>query len=191
MTAAETVARVIAALSGLSIPYMTVGSFSTNVYGRPRSTKDADFVIQLGNISIQQLAARIGADFTLDPQMSFETITATSRYILRHRDTAFAVEFFLLSEDAHDQQRFSRRLNGDVAGSKAFVPTAEDVVITKLRWSKHGKRQKDVDDVSDVLGVQAGRLDLEYIRGWCDRHGTRELFERLLDESRRFDTPGA
>jgi hypothetical protein len=60
------------------------------------------------------------------------------------------------------------------------VPTAEDVVVTKLRWSKHGQRAKDVDDVKNVLRVQAGGLDLPYIRHWCDLHGTRDLFERLL-----------
>ena len=41
--------------------------------------------------------------------MSFGTVTATSRYILRVTDGAFVVELFLLSDDAHDQQRFARR----------------------------------------------------------------------------------
>ena len=40
-----------------------------------------------------------------------------------------------------------------------------------------------VEDVRNVLVVQIGRLDLDYVRGWCDRHGTRELFEKLLAHS--------
>jgi len=77
--------------------------------------------------------------------------------------------------------RFQRRVVRDLGnGKKAFLPTPEDVVITKLRWSKQGKRAKDVEDASDVLAVQAGKLDLPYIRQWADQHGTRELFERLL-----------
>ena len=62
----------------------------------------------------------------------------------------------------------------------AFVPTAEDVVITKLRWSKGGNRRKDAEDVENVIAVQADALDLAYIRQWTDQHGTRELFEQLL-----------
>ena len=187
MTATEFVTRVIETLERLAIPYMTVGSFSSNVYGQPRSTKDADFVIQLGNRSISSIAAEIGSDFELDPQMSFETVTATTRHRLKHRDTAFMVEFFLLSDDPHDQSRFRRRLARTIGERQALVPTAEDVIITKLRWSKQGHRQKDIDDVRNVLGIQLTSLDIPYIRSWCDQHGTRELFEKLLLENQRFN----
>lgn len=56
MTSDEAVIAVVDALDSLSIPYMVVGSFSTNLYGLPRSTKDADFVVQLGRISIGRVA---------------------------------------------------------------------------------------------------------------------------------------
>lgn len=187
MTAVDFVKRVVDALEKLHLPYMAVGSFSTNVYGTPRSTKDADFVVEMGPTSISQLAQELGAAFELDAQMSFETITATTRYRFRHRASAFLVEIFLLSHDPHDQQRFARRVPGDIGGRNTFVPTAEDVVIQKLRWSRHGQRPKDVEDVRGVLAVQAGRLDLDYIRRWCDQHGTRSLFEQLFVESRRFE----
>jgi hypothetical protein len=61
------------------------------------------------------------------------------------------------------------------------LPMPEDVIITKLRWSKQGKRHKDVEDVAGVIAVQREVLDLPYIRHWCDQHGTRELFDRLLE----------
>ena len=50
-----------------------------------------------------------GPPFQLDPQMSFETVTATSRYVLHLADDLFSVELFLLSDDAHDLERFARR----------------------------------------------------------------------------------
>ncbi|HYO09857.1 MAG TPA: hypothetical protein VER17_12875 [Tepidisphaeraceae bacterium] len=183
MTAADAVSRVVDALEALNIPYMVVGSFSTNVYGSPRSTKDADFVVEMGATPINSLAAAIGKEFVLEQQMSFETITATSRHRFRHERSAFLIELFLLSEDPHDRARFERRVTGDIGAREVFVPTAEDVIIVKLRWSRHGGRQKDVDDVLGVLRVQAGKLDVDYVRSWCDRHGTRELFERLLAEA--------
>jgi hypothetical protein len=178
MNAVEALTRVADALDRLAVPYMVVGSFSSNVYGNPRSTKDADFVVELGDQPISTLVAEIGADFAFDPQMSFETVTGTMRYRLQHRDTAFVIELFLLSDDPHDRARFARRIAGDTGGRRVFLPTAEDVVITKLRWSRH--RQKDIEDVRNVLAVQVGRLDLEYIRSWTDQHGTRSIFEQLL-----------
>lgn len=187
MTSAEFVALLIGVFEELGIPYMVVGSFSSNVYGQPRSTKDADFVVQLSDHSISAIAAKLGHEFELDQQMSFETVTATTRYRILHRSTAFLIELFLLSEDAHDQARFARKVIRRIGNKDSFVPTAEDVVITKLRWSKQGKRQKDVLDVANVLALQHAVLDLPYIRHWCDLHNTRDLFERLLLESQKFE----
>ena len=180
MSAAEIVARIVRALNQSGIPYMLVGSFSSNLYGVPRSTKDADFVLQLQGRSINEVVTLLGQDFRLDPQMSFETITATLRYRLQHVSSAFTIEFFQLSDDPHDQARFARRVQTEFAGSPSFVPTPEDVIITKLRWSKHGQRAKDIDDVRNVLAIQLPNLDMPYIRSWCDRHGTTALLDRLL-----------
>ncbi|MDB5318786.1 MAG: hypothetical protein JWN40_417 [Phycisphaerales bacterium] len=180
MTALEIVSAVIGAFNQLGVPYMLVGSFSSNFYGRPRSTKDADFVVEIEHQTLSALTALLGSDFELDSQMTFETITGTMRYRLHHKAAVFMVELFELSTDPHDQMRFSRRIKTPFASHDAFVPTAEDVVITKLRWSKHGQRAKDIEDVQNVLNVQSGKLDLPYIRHWCDLHATRDLFERLL-----------
>lgn len=56
MTGREAVLTAIAALESCGIPYILVGSFSTNAYGIPRSTQDADFIIELGETSIAELA---------------------------------------------------------------------------------------------------------------------------------------
>jgi hypothetical protein len=142
-------------------------------------------------VSIARVAEEIGPDFELDSQFSWETVTMTERWKFRHRETAFTIELFLLSEDSHDLARFNRRVRGPVGDRYAFVPTAEDVIVTKLRWSRGGKRPKDVEDLKNLLDSQAGRLDLSYIRGWCDQHGTRALFEELLTEAEQFgrDSP--
>ena len=176
----ELVLRLIDAFDKIGVSYMLVGSYSSNYYGRPRSTKDADFVVQIDNNQFTAVAAAIGSDFSVDPQMSFESVTMTMRYIIDHPSTAFKIELFLLSSDPHDQARFQRRTKVEFEDRFAWLPAVEDVIITKLRWSKGGKRAKDVEDVNKVLAVRSAQLDLPYIRNWADQHGTRELFERLL-----------
>jgi hypothetical protein len=73
MTSNDAVLAVVDALDSLSVPYIVVGSFSANVYGLERTSLDADFVVELGDISIAAVARRLGAGFRLDPQMSFPT----------------------------------------------------------------------------------------------------------------------
>jgi hypothetical protein len=176
----DIVAKLIDALDRSRIPYMVVGSYSSNVYGIERTTVDADLVLQLESRPLDELIRNLGPDFSFDSQLGFETVTMTLRYIVTHRDPYFKIELFLLSDDPHDRLRFSRRIAGQVGSRTVFLPLPEDVVITKLRWSKGGQRHKDVDDVRNVLAVQQGRLDLAYIRHWCAQHGTLELFERTL-----------
>jgi hypothetical protein len=177
----EATVAVIDALDALSIPYMIVGSFSTNFYGVPRATHDADFVVQLEAGAISALANRLGPSFRLNPQMSFETVTATKRYVFNLADTPFSIEIFLLSDDAHDSERFARRKQERSGNRNVFVPTVEDVIITKLRWACAGRRAKDIDDVENVIAIQGDRIDWDYVTSWCDRHGTRQI----LDDVRR------
>jgi hypothetical protein len=175
------VSAVIDCLNGLGVPYMIVGSLSTNAYGIERTTKDADFVVELGATPLTALMARLPPGFRLDPQVGFETVTSTTRYRLYVASPAFMVELFEVSDDPHDRERFARRVETVWAGRKAYLPRPEDVIVTKVRWSRGGKsRQKDVDDVRNVLAVQRDALDLAYIRSWADRHGTRERFEEIL-----------
>jgi hypothetical protein len=182
MDSNEIVAQVVDALGQLGIPSMLVGSYSSNFYGLARATRDADFVLQIEQRSISGLMPILGPAFELDPQMSFESVTGTMRYVLTHRASTFKVEFFLLSSDAHDQLRFQRRRPTQFLERLIQLPTPEDVIITKLRWSKGGNRHKDVDDVRNVLAVQMEHLDFPYIRDWCDQHDTRELLDALVKD---------
>jgi hypothetical protein len=179
----DIVVAMVNALLTANIPYMLVGSLSSNAYGIPRSTKDADLVVQLGSFPLGKLLEYLPEGFRLEPQIGFETITSTTRFRMQYvnRPAPFTIELFELSNDPHDQLRFSQRVESTFAGSKTFIPKAEDVVIMKLRWAMAGKsREKDADDARNVLAVQQGKLDLAYIRSWCDRHGTRELLEETL-----------
>jgi hypothetical protein len=170
MTNDEATLAMITALEALRIPYMVVGSFSSNAYGVARATQDADFVVQLGETKLSAVMTQLGPGFRLDPQLSFETVTGTTRAIIELVDNPFKIELFFLGEDPHAQERFRRRVRHRILGVETALPTPEDVVITKLRWSVQGKRRKDVDDVRNVIAVQAGRLDWEYILHWCDQH---------------------
>jgi len=93
-------ARVVAAFEELGIEYFLAGSFSSNYYGIPRSTKDADFVAVLSG-KIGMLESALGAEMELDPQTSFETVTGTMREILHLPSVPFEGEIFHLSNDEH------------------------------------------------------------------------------------------
>ncbi len=172
---ASLMVRVADALAASGVAYLLAGSFSSNYYGVPRSTKDADFVVQLRGGVGSDFAARLGPDFEIDPQLSFETNTGTYRQIIKHAGSPFSVELFLLSNDPHDQMRFQRRVAVAAYERHIWLPKAEDVIIMKLRWA----RGRDQDDVRAVMGVQQEQLDWPYIEGWCEQHGTLALLHEI------------
>jgi len=179
MQSDEVPAAVVHALERLGLPYMIVGSLSVNVYAFPRSTHDADFVVQFQQHSISEIAAQLGPSFKLDPQVSFEGVTGTTRYRFSVDGTHYRVELFELTDDPHDQARFARRQRLKFENGSAWVPSAEDVVVTKLRWFKHANRSKDFDDIRNIIATLADQLDWGYIHSWCDRHETRPQLDEI------------
>ena len=57
------------------------------------------------------------------------------------------------------------------------ILTAEDVIVTKLRWA----RAKDLDDVRDVIAVQGDALDWDYIHRWTAVHNSRLKLDTIRD----------
>ena len=170
---------MIRALNSAGVPYMIVGSFSTNFYGVPRSTQDADIVVDPGPTSLAQLVRGIGPEFVFDPQFLLETATITKRQVVQIHGTAFIIELFRLSEDPFDRERFRRRIAVQLSDLETFIPTAEDVIVMKIRWISQLNRTKDREDVRNVMLVQADQIDWEYVTQWCDIHGTRQLLDQL------------
>lgn len=117
----------------------------------------------------------LGPEFSVDPQTTFETNTGTFRHTLIHNATEFKTELFLLSKDAFDQERFRRRLAIQFNGHASFVLSAEDVIVSKLRWF----RTKDIDDIRDVIAAKSNSLDWNYIHHWTAIHGTRQKFDQI------------
>jgi hypothetical protein len=59
----------------------------------------------------------------------------------------------------------------------AFVATAEDMIVTKLRWADAAHRAKDTDDIRNIIAVRGPELDWAYIGRWSMEHGTAGLLE--------------
>lgn len=179
MTSDEAVENVIQALEETGIPHMVVGSFASNYYGIARSTKDADILINLGEQSIDGLSSRLAEGLRFDPQMSFEPATFASKNVIHLQGKPFEIELFHLTDDPHNLEQFRRRRRINYGSWETWIPTAEDVIITKLRWAFQLNRRKDEDDVRDVIAVQQNKVDWSYVESWCDQHGTRGLLDAI------------
>ena len=183
MTVEALALMVLEACEAEAVEHMLTGAFATSLYGIPRSTKDVDVVLSMmGPDPIRRISARLESEIAFDQQVQFDTLTWGKRLVgVARRGPPFKVELFELFDDPFVQAQFERRrrLFSTQLHRTTWLPTAEDVVVQKLRWG----RSKDLDDARDVLAVQDPQhLDMAYIRDWCARHGTTERLERALAE---------
>jgi len=82
MTGNEATLAVIDALEACSIPYMLVGSYSSNVYGVERSTQDADFVVELVEGAIGELSRRLSPSIRIFGVALFDSPRSDRRAVL-------------------------------------------------------------------------------------------------------------
>jgi len=102
--------KLLEVLNRLAIPDMLVGSHSSNFYGIPRSTKDADLVLEFEGGELLNLGGHLPEGLSFESQSFFEMVTATRKGLLNSEGTDFVIELFHLSSDPFDQVRFGRKV---------------------------------------------------------------------------------
>lgn len=182
MDEVEAIEAVLDAIESLGIHYVVVGSLSSNAYGVVRTTQDADILIEVQSSDMARLRNAIGPPLRWQSQLDFETVTGKTQHSILLDDPIFCIELFQIGDDPFDRSRMARRLQRRVGSGRRYVPTAEDVVLQKLRWFHALHRAKDWDDVVSVLAAQSGRLDGHYLRSWADRLGIRADLDRAVAE---------
>ncbi len=181
MTLEELALKTVAAAESAGVDFMLVGSLAGVAYGVSSASPRVNLLVAekvAGGLGMMTKALDPFVQF--EPQVPSAPLTVGRRHVGTSRSTpAYMIELFELFDDGFVQEEFRRRRQVFVPmlGRSTWLPTAEDVIVQKLRWG----RNKDLDDARDVLAVQGPEsLDMGYIRDWCAQHGTTEHLEAAL-----------
>jgi hypothetical protein len=169
---------VVDALERLGIEYLLVGGIAVMYHGYSRTTEDVDFVIALESQQrLSELVSLLGPGYSLSPQATFEVYTSKTYRTIEVLGTPIKIDVFFVTDD-FDREQFARKKKLPLFNRKVFLPTAEDVIVIKLRW----QRRKDLVDVMYVMGLNDEDLDWNYLEKWCAEHGTRDMLLKLRSE---------
>jgi hypothetical protein len=75
------------------------------------------------------------------------------------------------------EEEFRRRMAINLAGIDLFAATPEDVIVSKLEWSKLGQSQRHIDDAAGVLRMRGDSLDRSYVEKWIAELGLVQEWE--------------
>lgn len=182
------ITRVTGVLETLGIPYVIGGSFASAVHGVMRATMDADLVVDLRMDQSAPLAQAMDTDFYADLEMIRDAIRQHSSFNLVHLDTMFKVELFVARSRDFDRSQLARRqlhLLSEEPERRAYVASAEDIVLARLEWYRLGGEVSDRHwrDVLGVIQVQGDRLDRGYMRRMAAGLGVADLLSRAFEEA--------
>jgi hypothetical protein len=185
MSQSKLLKRVIQVLEDNRIPYMVTGSVASSLQGEPRSTHDIDIVISLQKPFIKKLIEAFPPpDYYLDEMSILEAIKQQNVFNLINVKEGDKIDFWMLTDEAFDQSRFSRKITETVFGVELQVSAPEDTIIAKLRWAKlSGGSEKQFVDALRIYEVQYKKLDLAYLDRWIKKLDLESLWKQLLDKA--------
>ena len=179
---------VVNVFEQLQIPYLVGGSIASAIYGVARSTLDADIVADIRQEQVREFVKALRVEFYADDEMIRGAIQRQSSFNLIHLKTMFKVDVFIRKERPFYRIQFERRIEQVLTTDpeqKAFISSAEDIILAKMEWYRLGNEISDRQwrDILGVLKVQTGRLDLDYLHKWATELRVSDLLQRALKES--------
>jgi hypothetical protein len=157
------------------IPYMLTGSMAMNYYAQPRMTRDIDVVIAISRDDVARVAELFQSDYYVSEENIRESFVHESIFNVIHQASVIKVDCFVRKSSEYRQIEFERRQKVSILDFETFIVSKEDLIISKLFWTKNSHSDIQLSDVRNLL---ATGYDAVYLHHW-----TRELeLDSLLKE---------
>lgn len=165
------------------ISYLITGGVAVTIWGAPRYTADVDLVVEIAERDkIQQLAEALKRAFPkayIDTCQALDAWERKSEFNVIESVSGVKIDFWL-AKGEFDKARIKRAWAKNIKGKMVKFISPEDLIISKLIWSKKaGGSWRQIDDVKSVLAVQGKELDFDYLKLWIGKLGLEGEWVKL------------
>lgn len=123
------------------------------------------------------LTGSFADEFYIDRDDVHAAIRSGRMFNLMHLGSGVKVDMIVRKPSTYRRLEFDRRRQVEIAGVATWIVTREDLVLSKLEWSKATRSELQDRDVRQLL---AGEVDLHYLRTWAANLGVSEALEKAL-----------
>jgi len=171
----------------LGIHYAVVGSVAGLTHGFSRLTMDVDVVAFFQESQAVEFARLLEDRYYVDEIMIRDAVRHRRSFNILHNETGLKIDIFIPEASGWNLEVTHRREpeTMDDAQPSFWVQSAEDLVLSKLRWFRATNETSDRqwNDVLGVLKMQCFDIDIDYMQKWAPEIDVADLLERALDES--------
>lgn len=166
-------------LERTEIAFMLTGSLAMNYYAQPRMTRDIDLVLQISAEQIDSLLRTFESDYYIDRINVARAIAQRSMFNLIHNKAIIKIDCVVLKNDDYRQEEFIRRRKVSLGDFETWIVSREDLILSKLVWSKHSASEMQLRDVKNLLSEDC---DLIYLRKQATYLTVSETLNELLTQ---------
>jgi hypothetical protein len=170
---------VCARLDGAGTAYMLTGSLAMSFYARPRMTRDIDFVVALESAKVEQLTVALGADYHADVGAITVALREGRPWNVVHLPSLVKIDLIPRKDTPYRHAEFERRHRVELAGVPLWIVSVEDLILSKLDWSRDSRSEQQRRDVALLLEAT---LDRAYLDKWATHLGLAGLLKEVEHE---------
>ncbi|WP_305043154.1 hypothetical protein [Geoalkalibacter sp.] len=164
-------------LDQAAIAYMLTGSLAMNYYAIPRMTRDIDMVVEITSRDVSRIEAIFSPDYVLSRDAVEDAVYRQGMFNMIHGESVIKVDFIVRKSDAYRQVEFARRMPVKIADFQTYLVSKEDLILSKLYWSKDSRSEMQLSDVKNLL---ATGFDGDYLNLWAEKLGLAQMLRECL-----------
>ena len=175
---AETLRRMVSFLDEHQVEYMFIGGYALPFYGRIRVTLDIDVAVA---ISCEEDYTKLCGQAA--EQGYYVSLNSFNNPMCIFMDTAtgYEIEVWIRPDGIEwDNETLQRRRKENIAGTEAWIVSAEDFIVSKLARPDRGTI--DEQDVKSIIARNDVKLDWEYLERKAKKHEVWNLLQVIKNK---------
>ncbi len=166
-------------LESTGILYMLTGSMAMNYYAVPRMTRDIDLVIEIFEKNIPTMVDLFEKEYYIDSDAIKLAIESEKLFNIIHEESFIKVDFIIRKNNSYRLEEFSRRQKIQFGDFETYIVSKEDLILSKLLWSKSSKSDLQKRDIQNLLN---SKYDAEYLNEKVNQLSVSDWLKEIENE---------